>query len=139
MPNLNLVVVAGHLGKDAEQKFGAGGGSVVKFTVAVSSKGKGDAEQTEWVPVVAFGATGESLMDRLTKGAGVTVTGRFRTSSWMGEGGKKQYRTEVVADSIAIFVKDGGRVKAQEPAAAQPEYHVVNDTTATTTHDDDPF
>ena len=106
MPNVNVVTVGGHLGRDAEQKFFAGGKSVVEFSVAVSGwKGKDGTAPTYWIDCKAFGKTGEGVVGQLVKGAGVVVTGRLQTESWVGKAGEKRSKVVVACEAIGIVPK----------------------------------
>ncbi len=121
MPSRNFVCVAGHLGKDAEERFTKGGVSVVSFNLGVTTKLK-EGERTEWVGVKAFGGSVAHAKDRLLKGVGVTVTGRLQTESWKGEGGVEKSRTFVYADSVAVWVKDAEAPKRdREPGDETPD------------------
>jgi single-strand DNA-binding protein len=50
----------------------------------------------------------ENLANYLTKGKQVYVEGRLQTRSYDDKDGKKQYRTEVVADDVILLGGRGG-------------------------------
>lgn len=106
MPNLNVVTVGGHLGKDAVQRFLTGGMSVVGFSVATNRKVKG-ADVTDWHAVKAFGSVGADVLAKLVKGAGVVVTGRLTYERWTGEGGQEKERAVIVADAVGVWDRAG--------------------------------
>ena len=104
--SLNLVVLAGALGKDAITKFTPSGQAVSNFSVATNyswkDKASGDyKETTEWSNVVLWGQ--EKLASYLTKGSKVTVTGRLSTRSYEDKDGHKKYVTEVIADNVVLM------------------------------------
>jgi single-strand DNA-binding protein len=76
-------VVAGNIGKDAELRS-AGSTSVCSFSVASSSKAKGE-EVTTWVRCSLFGKRGEALVQYLTKGKSVCVSGGLTTREYEGK------------------------------------------------------
>jgi single-strand DNA-binding protein len=98
-------VVAGNLGKDAEVKQ-LGGQTVCNFSVASSSKVKGE-ETTTWVSCALWGKRGESLADYLTKGKSVCVSGGLTTREHNG----KTY-LEMRVDDVKLM--GGGKEQATE-------------------------
>jgi len=114
--SINLVVLAGALGKDAITKFTPSGQAVTNFSVATNYSWKDKQSQewkeiTDWHNIVLWGQ--EKLGAMLTKGAKVTVTGRLTTRSYEDKDGQKKYVTEVIADSVVLgsarpVQEDGG-------------------------------
>jgi single-strand DNA-binding protein len=105
---INVCMFSGNVGRDPELKFSSGGNAVLKFSIAVNErrkKGEQWEDAVEWVPVVLFGKRAEGLGKILEKGTPVSIVGSFRTTSWEKDG-QKHYRTEIVADKVAL---QGGR------------------------------
>jgi single-strand DNA-binding protein len=71
------VFVTGNLGKDATLRD-AGKDKVCSFTVASNRKVKGE-DVTTWVSCSLWGKRGESLVQHLSKGKRVAVTGELST------------------------------------------------------------
>lgn len=118
MPNLNFVCVAGHLGKDAQQKYTASGVSITTFSMATSSK-RGEEEQTQWHNIVMFGH--EDLAEKLKKGVAVTVTGRIQYRTYDDKDGNKRYVTEIVSDSVFAHERRAdGPASTPRPKPAAP-------------------
>lgn len=115
----NECYVTGNLGRDPEMKFTKNEKPYCKFSVAASYYNASGNEFTEWVPVQVWGPLAESCGDNLQKGSRVTVRGRFSTSSWQDDSGKKRYYTQLVADQVAIVLPgspySGGGQKNQPP------------------------
>jgi single-strand DNA-binding protein len=63
-------------------------------------------EETDWANVVLWRQ--ENLANYLTKGKQIYVEGRLQTRSYDDKDGKKQYRTEVVADEVILLGGRGG-------------------------------
>ena len=105
MADLNKVMILGNVGKDPEIRYTANGSAVTTVTVAANRnyrKPGGDWEkETEWFSVVAWNQLGEQVAQNLQKGDRVYVEGRLHTRSWDGQDGKRQYRTEVIADRVS--------------------------------------
>src|ERR1700733_7190416 len=110
---LNKVFLYGNLTRDPELKALPSGSQVANFGIATnrSYKDKSGARQeaTEFHNVVAFGRTAEVIAQYMKKGRPIYVEGRIQTRSWDDkEGGKKNYRTEIIVDTFQ-FGADGGR------------------------------
>jgi single-strand DNA-binding protein len=109
--SVNKVILVGHLGRDAETKFTPAGVSVTSFSVATNRRWKDQQsgewkEETDWANVVLWRQ--ENLANYLTKGKQVYVEGRLQTRSYDDKDGKKQYRTEVVAEDVILLGGRGG-------------------------------
>lgn len=121
-------MIIGHLGRDPEMRFTAGGRPVVSFNVATTrgwTNNEGDRqEETEWFHVVVWGGLAELCKKRLHKGSQVYVEGRLQTRSWDNPDGERHYRTELVAQEL-IFL--GGQDNSSTIDEADDET-LVNDT-----------
>lgn len=108
----NKVLLIGNLGRDPEVRHTNSGQPVANLRVATSRRYKDRdgnwSEQTEWHDVVCFGRTAETAGQYLRKGSRVFVEGRLQTRSWEDREGKKQYRTEVVAEALKFMDSKGG-------------------------------
>ena len=124
--SVNKVILVGHLGRDAETQFTPAGVAVTKFSVATNRRWKDQQtgewkEETDWSNVVLWRQ--ENLANYLTKGKQVYVEGRLQTRNYDDKDGKKQYRTEVVADDVILL---GGRGGDGMPDSSQPASQPVS-------------
>ena len=107
--NLNKVILCGRMTADPELKQTASGIDVVSFTLAVNrryqskSADGAQAQQADFITVVAWRQTAEFISRYFRKGSALCVTGSIQTRSWQDQQGQKRYTTEVVADE-AMFV-----------------------------------
>lgn len=110
--NLNLVIIAGRVTQDAEQKNLPGGQSLAKFSVATNNywtdRDGQKKEATEFHNIVMWGKKAETLSQYIKKGTLVVVEGTLRTNSWDGEDGKKRYKTEIMVNNIQLGPKASG-------------------------------
>lgn len=90
---MNLFIFSGNLGRDAEQRFTAGGDSIVSFSVAVKS-GYGDKAKTTWIRCTMFGKRGDSVLPYLKKGQQVLVSGEFSLNEYTDKEGQKKSSPE---------------------------------------------
>ena len=99
---MNKVILIGRLTKDPELNFAAGSGTAVtRFSLAVTRPFKKD--ETDFINCVAFGKTGETIAQYLTKGRQLAVTGSIRTGSYDAKDGTKRYTTDIVVDSFEFI------------------------------------
>lgn len=124
--SLNKVMLIGNVGKDPEVRYlennPAPQGTnpkVAQFTLATTERFRdrnGEVrENTEWHNIVAWRGLADLAEKYIRKGSQLYIEGRIRTRSWNDQAGAKQYRTEIVADSIQLL----GR-KSDNPASPQP-------------------
>ncbi|WP_300382106.1 single-stranded DNA-binding protein [Clostridium sp.] len=103
---MNKVILIGRLTKDPELNFAAGSGTAVtRFTLAITRQFK--KEETDFINCIAFGKTGETIAQYLTKGKQLAVTGNIRTGSYDAKDGTKRYTTDVVVESFEFISSQG--------------------------------
>ena len=111
--NLNKVVLCGRLTADPELKQTQSGIKVVTFTLAVNrrfqsrSADQQQAQQADFITVVAWRQTAEFISKYFKKGSALCVTGSLQTRTWQDQQGNRRYATEVVVDE-AMFVDSRG-------------------------------
>ncbi len=109
---LNKVFIIGNLTRDPELKALPSGMTVASFSVATNRtwKDKNGAKQeaVDYHNVVVFGKQADIVAQYLKKGASVYIEGRLQTRSWDGQDGKKNYRTEIIADRFQFGPRAGG-------------------------------
>jgi single-strand DNA-binding protein len=123
---INKVFLIGNLTRDPEAKALPSGIQVTQFSLATNRvyKDKNGARQeaTDYHNVVVFGRQAETCAQYLKRGQTAFIEGRLQTRSWDDKDGKKQYRTEVIADRVQFGPKAGGTGApgSAAPAAAAP-------------------
>lgn len=109
---LNKALIIGNLTRDPELKALPSGIKVCQFSLATNRvwKDKNGAKQeaADYHNVVVFGKSAELAAQYLKKGASALVEGRMQTRSWDDKEGKKNYRTEVVADRVQFGPRGTG-------------------------------
>ena len=108
---VNKVFLFGNLTRDPELRALPSGMNVVSFSVATNRVYKDrdgkKQEQTDFHNVVVFGRQADTINQYLKKGSSVFVEGRLQTRSWEKDG-KKNYRTEVIADRVQFGPRGSG-------------------------------
>src|SRR5690348_10979444 len=117
MGAVNLVLLVGNLGRDAELRYTPQGVAVTNFSIATTEtwndKSGQRQERTEWHRINLWGKAAESLTEYLTKGKQIFVQGRIQTRQWDDKDGNKRYTTEIRADRIVLL---GGAPRNGETA-----------------------
>jgi len=120
---LNKVFLIGNLTKDPELKSLPSGTKVASFGLATNRKYKDkDGNWTDAVDfhnIVVFARQAETTAQWLKKGSNAMIEGRIQTRSWDGQDGKKNYRTEIVADRVQFGPKKDGEGASAAPAGDQ--------------------
>ncbi len=127
--NLNKAFVLGNLTRDPELRQTPGGQSVCSFSIATNRTFKNKAgeqqKEVEYHNIVAWGRTGELIAQYMKRGSQILVEGRLQTRSWEAKTGGKQYRTEIVCESMQFGAKPQGGGQRDEydqtPPADQGE------------------
>ena len=113
---MNTTSLIGRLVRDPETRYSQGdqGMAIVRFTLAVDRKVKREGQPAaDFIPITAFGKTGEFAGKYFHKGLRVGVVGRIQTGSYKDKDGRTVYTTDVIAESLDFA--DG----KQEPAPSQ--------------------
>ncbi|MBX4200177.1 single-stranded DNA-binding protein [Candidatus Parcubacteria bacterium] len=122
---LNKAIIFGNLTRDPEMRSLPSGIQVCSFSVATNRvwKDKNGAKQesADYHNIVVFGRQAETASQYLRKGSGVLVEGRLQTRSWDGPDGKKNYRTEIVADRIQFGPRSANGGSAPSPAKVKED------------------
>jgi len=128
---LNKALIIGNLTRDPEMRSLPSGIQVTSFSVATNrvykDKNGVKQENVDYHNVVVFGRQAETVSQYLRKGSSVLVEGRMQTRSWDGPDGKKNYRTEVVADRVQFGPRPSA---ASASGSSTPKSNVKEDTAA---------
>jgi len=110
MANYNKVFLIGNLTRDPELKYTQGGTAVCEFGLATNRTWRTpqgeQREETTFVDCAAWGRTGETINQYMSKGRQIFVEGRLRYDSWEGQDGRKRSRLSVVVENFQFL---GGR------------------------------
>lgn len=108
--NLNKAFLIGNLTRDPELRTLPSGQPVVNFGLATNRMWKGQdgslQKQAEFHNIVMFGRLAEIAHQYLKKGAMAMIEGRIQTRTWEGQDGKKNYKTEIVAENMQMGPKN---------------------------------
>lgn len=108
---LNKAILVGNLTRDPEKRALPSGITVTSFSIATNRVWMKDGqkqESTDYHNIVVFGRQADTSAQYLKKGQNVMIEGRIQTRSWDDADGKKNYRTEIVADRVQFGPKAGG-------------------------------
>jgi single-strand DNA-binding protein len=116
--NLNKVMLIGNLTRDPEMRYTPQGNAVASFVIATNREWVTQGEKKQSVDfhnVVAWNKLAEICGQLLKKGMKVFVEGRLQTRDWVGDDGKKRYKTEIIIDDMIILTpKKAGEDSEEE-------------------------
>lgn len=132
--NLNKVFILGNVTKDPEVRSLPSGQQVTSFSIATNrfyTAGSGEKKQeAEFHNIVCFGKLADISSRYLTKGSLIFIEGRIKTRNWVNTSGVKQYRTEIIAESLQLGPRGSGSAegssnygKSSSRMAPEPEQY----------------
>ncbi len=123
MPNLNKVLLIGHMTRDPELRYTPGGTAVCEFGIAINRKWKGkdgsDGEETCFVDCSMWARRGEVVAEHFRKGDPIFLEGRLQLDQWENKEGQKRSKLKVVAESFEFLGGGKGGGKPERKAAPQ--------------------
>ena len=119
---MNVITIAGTVGKDAEMKYLQDSTAISTFSVA-DSQGK---DKTVWWNCSLFGKRAESLGQYILKGTKVTVSGQVTEDVWTDKNGQERKSMKVRVNDIALQSKAEQR-QEQQPAPQKADYDDSSD------------
>ena len=111
---MNIITVAGNLGKDMEIRTMPNGDPVGNFSVADS---QGKEKPSIWWNCQLFGKRATALQPYLMKGQQVTVGGTVTEREWTDKDGGQRKTMEIRVTEIAL--QGGKREQGAAPAQGQ--------------------
>jgi single-strand DNA-binding protein len=109
MSNVNFVHMVGNLTEDPELRYThTSQKPVANMRIGVNDRVQRNGEWVSiptFINVVAWDQLAENTAMSASKGDRISVQGRLTIRSYDGQDGVKHYRTEIIADSIAVELR----------------------------------
>ena len=119
--NLNKAFILGNVTRDPEVRAMPNGNQVTNFSIATNRRYTANSgekrEEVEFHNIVCFGKLADISARYLNKGSLVLIEGRIKTRNWVNTAGVKQYKTEIIADTLQLGPKGAGTGSSPRPAA----------------------
>jgi single-strand DNA-binding protein len=96
---MNTVTIHGTVGQEPELRYSASQNAVLTFSVA-DNYGKDDKKKTTWWNVIVFGKLAENVVNTISKGTSVIITGRLEQEEFTTKDGEKRKATKLIADEV---------------------------------------
>jgi single-strand DNA-binding protein len=116
MASYNRVILMGNLTRDPELKTLPSQTVVCDFALAVNRRWKdtdgAEREEVLFIDCVAFGKTGQTIGESLTKGRPIHIEGRLKFEQWEQDDGQRRSKIRVVVEQF--------RFVDRKPDASQP-------------------
>lgn len=113
---MNKVNLIGRLTRDNEIRYSTGSNAtaVLRNTLAVDRKFKKEGEATaDFINIIAFGKTAETMDKYLVKGNKLAITGHIQTGSYTNKDGIKVYTTDVIVEEF-YFIESRAKSQVSE-------------------------
>ena len=106
--DLNQVELIGNITQDISVRYTPNGKGVCNFGLATNRRYKNGPtdewkEEVTFHNIVVWGSEAEGLSQRAKKGTRIYIQGRLQTRTWDDKDGKKNYKTEVVAEKTILL------------------------------------
>jgi single-strand DNA-binding protein len=111
---MNVITIAGTLGKDAELRYTPNNDPVANFSIADNI---GKDKEPIWWPCALFGKRAETLSKYLVKGQAVTISGSVYTNAYKDKQGIDRISYNVRVNDVAL---QGGK-RDTEPKQEKPK------------------
>jgi single-strand DNA-binding protein len=111
MASYNRVILMGHLTRDPELR-NLPNTTVCDFALAVNRQWKDSGgeirEEVLFIDCSAFGRTGETIHENLTKGRPIHVDGRLKLDQWEQDDGQRRSKIRVVVEQFRFVDRKPG-------------------------------
>jgi len=131
--DLNRAEVIGNITNDLQLRYTGGGTAVVSFGLATNRRYKAKnsdewTDDTTFHNIVVWARQAEMLSERARKGTRIFVSGRLQTRTWDDQDGKKNYKTEIVANEIILLDRyEKGPSKGTPSGASETDVNSPKD------------
>lgn len=121
---MNKVMLIGNVGKDPEVHYYEADTAVAQISLATTERGytlqNGTKvpDRTDWHTVVFWKSLAKTVEKYVHKGDKLYVEGKVRYRSYDDKQGKRQYVTEIWADSLEMLTPKN--LSRQEPSTHEP-------------------
>ena len=118
---LNLLLLIGNTGRDAELRYTSNGRAVCNFSMAVNRRWQVNEEwqeETEWFNVAVWGQQAENVANKVRRGDRVFVEGRLSSREYEASSGAVRHSLEVNAFRVINLTKKEGEGEGGEEAQA---------------------
>jgi len=109
---MNLIAIAGRIGREPEQDVVKDGIERVRFSVAVNRFAKkGEEPVTDWFDCVAFGKQGAAIKEYFNKGDQIMIKGAMQ--SYKGTKDPSKTYWNVLVESFDFGAKKNGKTESE--------------------------
>ena len=122
MASFNRVILMGNLTRDPELRtLPNSRHQVCDFALAVNRRWKdadgSDREEVLFIDCAAFGKTGQTIGESLTKGRPIHIEGRLKFEQWEQEDGQRRSKIRVVVEQFRFVDGKPGSEQGQRNSA----------------------
>lgn len=118
---MNKVFLIGNLCQEHTTRTTEGGSMVLNNTIAC----RRDKDNSDFINIVAFGKTAETIETYFKKGERIGIEGTIRTTKYQAQDGTNRTNTSVLVERIE-FLNDKPK-EQQKPKVAPNPYGITDD------------
>lgn len=138
---INNSVLEGRITRDLELRYTGSGIAVLNFNIAVDRpfKNQQGERETDFINVVAFRKTAETIKQYFSKGQGISIVGRIQTRNYENNQGQRVYVTEVVIDQFSFPIQNKNQGNQQQYRNQNNQQHNFNNPQQNRNQQNNPF
>ena len=120
---MNSFVGYGRLTKDVELRYSQNNVAVGRFTLAVNRAYQKEDVKADFLNMVAFGKTAETIEKFFRQGSRIVVHCHVQNDNYTNKDGNKVYQTNFIVDSFSFVDTraEGGITQNQSSQSAPPQ------------------
>ena len=130
MPNLNKVLMMGHLTRDPQLSYLPSQTAVCEFGLATSHKFKkqdgSQGEETCFVDCQMFGKRGETVQKYFHKGDPIFIEGRLKFDQWNAQDGTKRTKLRIFVENFEFVGKGESKPKPEAQSEQESQFTDFN-------------
>jgi len=122
--DLNKVILIGRMVRDPELRYTQNGSAVSSFSLANNRTYTASGEKKEIVSFfdcVAWGKTGEVIVQYCKKGHRIGIEGRLQSRNWEDQNGNKRKTVEIVIDNFQFLTPKDSQGESVEVPHQSPD------------------
>jgi len=119
MPNLNKVLLIGHIVRDHEIRFTPSGTAILNFTIATNTPRKNQDDEVLFIDVAAFGKQAEAIAKYTGKGDPIFIEGRLVLNEWEDSNGNKRSKIKAILSNFQFLGKSSNKEKLNNSSESE--------------------
>ena len=121
MPNLNKVMLIGHITKDIELKYTNSDLAIANFSIAINTRRKNKDDEVYFANIVAFDEQAKALEMYVGKGDPIYIEGRLTRDEWEDNDGNRRTRDKIILSNFQFIGSKKDRTEGKPVRQSETE------------------